>query len=99
MFQGSCPATIPTKGDPSSMYWSPIDASDLNWNFEKFLIGQDGRPFKRYHPVNSPEDMAEDIRGLISRGQSEKKLEEAMAQNVQHKPRSPLQNILHPKQH
>jgi glutathione peroxidase len=35
-------------------------AGDINWNFEKFLIGRDGRVLKRYPPQTLPED-----RGLM----------------------------------
>ena len=33
---------------------------DISWNFEKFLIGRDGRVLKRYPPTVKPED-----RGLL----------------------------------
>jgi glutathione peroxidase len=35
-------------------------AGDITWNFEKFLIGRDGRVLKRYPPTVKPED-----RGLM----------------------------------
>jgi glutathione peroxidase len=33
---------------------------DISWNFEKFLIGRDGRVLRRYPPTTKPED-----RGLM----------------------------------
>ncbi|MFZ1100679.1 MAG: glutathione peroxidase [Steroidobacteraceae bacterium] len=36
-------------------------AGDISWNFEKFLIGRDGRVLKRYPPQTLPED-----RGLMT---------------------------------
>jgi glutathione peroxidase len=30
--------------------------ADIQWNFEKFLIGKDGRVLKRYSPKTTPED-------------------------------------------
>jgi glutathione peroxidase len=35
-------------------------AGDISWNFEKFLVGRDGRVLKRYPPETRPED-----RGLM----------------------------------
>jgi glutathione peroxidase len=33
-------------------------AGDIAWNFEKFLIGRDGRVLKRYPPPTKPQDSA-----------------------------------------
>lgn len=34
---------------------------DVHWNFEKFLVGRDGRVAARYHPKVLPEDIRDDI--------------------------------------
>jgi len=40
---------------------------DIQWNFEKFLIGKDGRFLKRYSPRTAPEDAAlrDDIQAAL----------------------------------
>ena len=32
------------------------DGGDIEWNFEKFLVGRDGRVLKRYPPATKPQD-------------------------------------------
>jgi glutathione peroxidase len=40
---------------------------DISWNFEKFLIGRDGRVLKRYPPQTKPQDngVLEDIAAAL----------------------------------
>lgn len=38
---------------------------NLEWNFVKFLIDQNGRPIKRYGPKVSPAHLRPDIRRLL----------------------------------
>ena len=45
--------------------WSPVRRSDIAWNFEKFLIDQDGNPVKRYSPNFQNADLAADIDALL----------------------------------
>ena len=33
--------------DPKLIIWNPVKRSGISWNFEKFLIGPDGKPFRR----------------------------------------------------
>ena len=42
-------------------------AGDIEWNFEKFLIGRDGRVLKRYAPPTKPQDsgIMEDIAAAL----------------------------------
>ncbi len=44
-----------------------VFAGDIEWNFEKFLIGRDGRVLKRYPPPTKPQDsgLLQDIADAI----------------------------------
>jgi len=52
---------------PNSMpiQWSPVRRSDVTWNFEKFLIGKDGIPAKRYSPKFENANLTADIDALL----------------------------------
>lgn len=62
-----CDRTVDRIGTPDDMYWSPVLSTDLNWNFEKFLIDQDGKPYKRYNPMVAPAELIPDIETLLAR--------------------------------
>ncbi|HUL91887.1 MAG TPA: glutathione peroxidase [Burkholderiales bacterium] len=38
----------------------------IKWNFTKFLLGRDGKVFKRYAPQTRPEAIASDIEQLLA---------------------------------
>jgi len=38
----------------------------IKWNFTKFLVAPDGKPFKRYAPTTTPNKIEKDIKKLIS---------------------------------
>jgi len=65
--------TLPTPHDnqdhlmdnPSSIIWRPVKRSDISWNFEKFLVGPDGLPVKRYSKSFLTADIEEDIEKLL----------------------------------
>lgn len=49
--------------------------TDVKWNYEKFLIDADGRPFKRYTIPLNPEKIQADIEHLLEvRGPCEMEL-------------------------
>uniref|UniRef100_A0AAZ1XFL4 Glutathione peroxidase n=1 Tax=Oreochromis aureus TaxID=47969 RepID=A0AAZ1XFL4_OREAU len=52
--------------DPKLINWSPVCRNDVSWNFEKFLIGPDGVPFKRYSRRFLTIDIEGDIKKLLS---------------------------------
>lgn len=52
--------------DPKLIIWSPVCRNDIAWNFEKFLIGPDGVPFKRYSRKFLTSSIESDIKKLLS---------------------------------
>lgn len=52
----------------SNVIWTPLKRSDIIWNFEKFLINQNGVPVRRYSPKFPTEDCTADIEKLIKDG-------------------------------
>ncbi|EFO97434.1 hypothetical protein GCK72_023325 [Caenorhabditis remanei] len=47
----SCPQTVDKIGKTDELMYNPIRASDITWNFEKFLIDRNGQPRFRFHPT------------------------------------------------
>jgi len=41
--------------------------SNIKWNFTKFIIDKDGKPFKRYAPTTKPESLVKDIERLLGK--------------------------------
>lgn len=52
----------------ANVIWTPLRRTDIIWNFEKFLINQNGVPVRRYSPKFPTEDCAADIEKLIKDG-------------------------------
>lgn len=51
--------------DPKFIIWSPVRRSDVAWNFEKFLIGPEGEPFRRYSRTFPTANIEPDIKRLL----------------------------------
>lgn len=47
--------------------WSPVTRADVAWNFEKFLVTPEGRPFKRYSKNLQTVKITEDIKLLMKK--------------------------------
>uniref|UniRef100_A0A8D2KPR5 Glutathione peroxidase n=2 Tax=Urocitellus parryii TaxID=9999 RepID=A0A8D2KPR5_UROPR len=58
------PSTLMT--DPKFIIWSPVCRNDIAWNFEKFLVGPDGVPVRRYSRRFPTIDIEPDIEALLS---------------------------------
>jgi len=63
--KGVCPQPSPIIEYLQYISWSPVTASDITWNFEKFLMGKNGIPYKRYDPTTPPLALVPDIEYLL----------------------------------
>lgn len=60
--KNSCPPVGDTFGNPQNrLFWEPLKVSDVKWNFEKFLVGPDGRPVKRWFPRTPVSQVRRDV--------------------------------------
>jgi len=59
--------SVSLMGDPKFIIWKPVTRTDIAWNFEKFLIGKDGKPFKRYSKAYETINLASDIEELLKK--------------------------------
>lgn len=60
-----CPPPQDIVSEHMHLTWSPIRANDIAWNFQKWLIGSDGHPYRRYSAPTHPKDMETDILRLL----------------------------------
>jgi len=59
------PGDAEIMSDPKRILWKPVKRSDIAWNFEKFLIGKDGVPIKRYSKKFPTSEIAVDIQTAL----------------------------------
>lgn len=67
--KGACGPTFSQFSKSHRLFYEPMRVGDIAWNFEKFLIDREGRPYARYHPhLVDPEhkDMLADIRAVLN---------------------------------
>jgi len=46
--KSACPAPSINFLPAEAIDWDPVFTNDITWNFEKFLINKNGKPFARY---------------------------------------------------
>ncbi|XP_073424053.1 glutathione peroxidase 3-like [Dendrobates tinctorius] len=60
--KNSCPPVGDVLGQPlNRLFWDDLKINDIKWNFEKFLVGPDGRPVKRWHPRTTVNHVRRDL--------------------------------------
>lgn len=63
--QGSCPPVGEDFGNTDRLFWEPLKIGDIKWNFEKFLVGPEGKPVMRWHPSVNVSTVRTDIRNFL----------------------------------
>jgi len=53
--------------NPKHLIWEPVTRTDIAWNFEKFLIAPDGKPYRRYSRDFQTVNIQHDIKELVSK--------------------------------
>uniref|UniRef100_A0A673JZ36 Glutathione peroxidase n=1 Tax=Sinocyclocheilus rhinocerous TaxID=307959 RepID=A0A673JZ36_9TELE len=60
--KNACPPVGDSFGNPTNrLFWEPLKINDIKWNFEKFLVGPDGRPVMRWFPRVNVSEVKADI--------------------------------------
>lgn len=62
-----CAAPMGFIGKKEHIIWNPVRDRDVSWNFQKWLIGSDGHPYRRYSPPTKPEAIEKDIISMITK--------------------------------
>ena len=63
--KSKCP-TVRKKFSKNVMY-EPLKSDDIRWNFEKFLLNEQGRPVRRYDESLDPMEIVPDIDAMLER--------------------------------
>ncbi|MCJ8735617.1 hypothetical protein PDJAM_G00249330 [Pangasius djambal] len=65
--KNACPPVGDSFGNPAGrLFWEPLKVTDIKWNFEKFLVGPDGKPLMRWFPRVNVSEVRADIIKLIN---------------------------------
>jgi len=65
--KGVCPTTTLAFSARKNLLYDPLSGDDIRWNFEKFLIGKDGKPYRRYDKALDPLEIRKDIEYLLGK--------------------------------
>nr|KAF6480669.1 hypothetical protein HJG59_010535 [Molossus molossus] len=57
----ACPPTSELLGSTDRLFWEPMKVHDIRWNFEKFLVGPDGKPIMRWYHRTTVSNVKLDI--------------------------------------
>jgi len=64
--KSACPQPSVNFLDAGDISWNPVYTNDITWNFCKFLIDKNGKPFARYDTGVDGSNLAGDIAHLLA---------------------------------
>jgi len=64
--KNSCPPVTPNVAMVSWIPWLPITTTDIQWNFEKFLVNRQGVVVSRWADTVDPRTMASAVEALLA---------------------------------
>ncbi|CAG0920379.1 unnamed protein product [Notodromas monacha] len=64
--KGECQSPLEPFLDKLRLAYDSLNSRDIRWNFEKFLIDRDGKPYARFAPYTIPEDIPPFIEELLA---------------------------------
>jgi len=62
-----CASPMGLIANRTDITWTPIRNNDISWNFQKWLVGSDGHPYRRYTSRTPPLMIENDILDMIDR--------------------------------
>ncbi|CAG0905511.1 unnamed protein product [Darwinula stevensoni] len=62
-----CPSAVSGYREKERLFYDTLDSNDIRWNFEKFLVDRDGKPYKRIYPDQLPETLQGDVAALVQK--------------------------------
>uniref|UniRef100_A0A3B3T6K5 Glutathione peroxidase n=2 Tax=Paramormyrops kingsleyae TaxID=1676925 RepID=A0A3B3T6K5_9TELE len=73
--KNACPPVGDSFGNPTNrLFWEPLKVSDIKWNFEKFLVGPNGKPVMRWFPRVNVSDVRAGILRYLSFSQTQRRI-------------------------
>jgi glutathione peroxidase len=88
----SCPPPASSEFRRRDSFWSPLKISDIQWNFEKFIVSPHGVPIFRLRPQVAPydlmnlfSDLMSPVKDVVSQKQQLDKTLENIDQTIHHR--------------
>jgi glutathione peroxidase len=69
--RSQCPSPVEAFREKKRLLYDPLNSNDIRWNFEKFIIDRNGKPYLRFHPTTRPSELVPYIKEVLRKDQSQ----------------------------